>query len=271
MSKPIVTKYDVISERVKKPLKIALVADLHERRAVDILNLLRAQQPDMILVAGDTLERYCENRYQSTVKRRFNPIRWLIVNMIFYINSFFMILRPKRSKPDTKNAYSFLRQAADIAPVYLSLGNHEEELMPEDREFFRNNGIHCLDNEETEAVVNSNFMLIGGLSDEYDEEWLKSFAEKDEFRLLLCHNPNYYETLNIKDTDIDLIVSGHNHGGQIRIFSMGVAGAGGKLFPKYDKGIYDKRLIVSAGCSNTAAIPRVNNPRELVIINLKNR
>ncbi len=120
-------------------------------------------------------------------------------------------------------------------------------------------------------MVNSNFMLIGGLSDEYDEEWLSSFAQKDELRLLLCHNPNYYETLKINDTDIDLIVSGHNHGGQIRIFSMGVAGAGGKLFPKYDKGIYDGRMVVSAGCSNTAAIPRINNPRELVIIHLKKR
>ncbi len=52
---------------------------------------------------------------------------------------------------------------------------------------------------------------------------------------------------------------------------MGVAGAGGKLFPKYDKGIYDGRMVVSAGCSNTAAIPRINNPRELVIIHLKKR
>ena len=270
MSKPVVTEYDVISERVRSPLKIALVADLHEHRAVDILNLLRAQKPDLIAVAGDTLERYSEH-YQPTVKRRFNPIRWLIVNMIYYVNQFFTMLRPKSYRPDTRYAYSFLRQAADVAPVYLSLGNHEEELLREDRDFFRQNGIHCLDNEEMEVAVNNNFLLVGGLSNEYDEEWLGRFAEKDEFRLLLCHNPNYYETLKIKDTDIDLILSGHNHGGQIRIFSMGVAGAGGRLFPKYDKGMYDKRLIVSAGCSNTAAIPRINNPRELVIINLKNR
>ena len=128
MSKPVVTEYEVLSEHVRKPFRIALVADLHERRAVDILNLLRAQNPDLILVAGDTLERY-SNRYQSTVKRRFNPIRWLIVNLIYYVNCFFMFLRPRRSKPDTKYAYSFLRQAADIAPVNLSLGNHEEELM----------------------------------------------------------------------------------------------------------------------------------------------
>ena len=270
MSKPVVTEYEVLSEHVRKPFRIALVADLHERRAVDILNLLRAQNPDLILVAGDTLERY-SNRYQSTVKRRFNPIRWLIVNLIYYVNCFFMFLRPRRSKPDTKYAYSFLRQAADIAPVYLSLGNHEEELQREDREFFRNNGICCLDNEDAETAVNSNFMLIGGLSNEYDADWLTEFAHKDGLKLLLCHNPNFYDTLHINETDIDLIVSGHNHGGQIRIFSMGVAGAGGKLFPKYDKGIYDGRLVVSAGCSNTAAIPRINNPRELVIINMKKR
>ena len=68
MSKPVVTEYEVFSERIRKPLKIALVTDLHERRAIDILNLLRAQNPDLTVVAGDTLERYRE-RYQSTVMR----------------------------------------------------------------------------------------------------------------------------------------------------------------------------------------------------------
>ena len=93
------------------------------------------------------------------------------------------------------------------------------------------------------------------------------------FECVLAHNP---DTVPQSLTTgmlrgIDLILCGHTHGGQIRIFSMGVAGAGGKLFPKYDKGIYDGRMVVSAGCSNTAAIPRINNPRELVIIHLKKR
>jgi len=270
MAKPIVTHYKVISARVRSPLKIALVTDLHERRAVDILTLIRAQQPDLIAVAGDTLERYYGDCYCSTVKKRFDPIRWLIVNIIYYINLAFMALRPQRSKPDTKNAYSFLCQAADIAPVFLSLGNHEKELRPEDRDFFRANQIHCLDNEDMEVAVKNNFMVIGGFSEEYDEAWLHRFAQKDAFRLLLCHDPSYYDLL-VKETSIDLVLSGHNHGGQIRIFGKGVAGAGGRLFPKYDKGIFDSRLVVSAGCSNTAAIPRIHNPRELVIIHLTNK
>ncbi|MBR1483543.1 MAG: metallophosphoesterase [Ruminococcus sp.] len=268
MAKSVTTTYTIHSERLRSPLKIALIADLHERRAVDILNRLRAAQPDLIAVAGDTLERYRDDRYASTVKRRFNPLRWLIVNIIYYVNYAATMLRRERSRPSKEYAYSFLRQAADVAPVFLSLGNHETGIMPEDRDFFRENNIHCLDNEDMEFAVNSNFIVIGGLSEEYDEAWLHRFAQKDAFRLLLCHNPSYYD-LMVKQTDIDLVLAGHNHGGQIRIFGKGVAGAGGRLFPKYDKGVFDDRLVVSAGCANTAAIPRINNPRELVIIELK--
>ena len=86
----------------------------------------------------------------------------------------------------TQNAYSFLRQASNIAPVFLSLGNHETLLHTEDYEFFKKYGICLLDNEETELAVRDNFLTVGGLSTEADRAWLSSFARREGFRLLLC-------------------------------------------------------------------------------------
>ena len=268
MAKAVLTEYTVKSERVRSPLRIALVADLHERRAVDIINLLREAEPDLIAVAGDTFERHEENVYvPRVVKKRRNVFHRAIVNIVFYVNYVLTEFFGRRNRPNTQNSYSFLRQASAVAPVFLSFGNHERTLTPEDREFFRRYSINVLDNEDIETAVNNNFIIVGGLSEEPDEAWLYRFSQKDGLRLLLCHNPEYYDSL-IRQTDIDLIVSGHNHGGQIRIFGKGLAGGGGNLFPKYDKGLFDGRLAVSAGCANTAAIPRFGNPRELVLIHL---
>ena len=72
-----------------------------------------------------------------------------------------------------------------------------------------------------------------------------------------------------KYKDIDLILAGHAHGGQIRLFGHGLYAYGQGLFPKYTKGIYDGKLIVSAGLANTSRFPRINNPPEIVFLTLK--
>ncbi|MBQ2570485.1 MAG: serine/threonine protein phosphatase, partial [Ruminococcus sp.] len=56
--------------------------------------------------------------------------------------------------------------------------------------------------------------------------------------------------------------------GQIRVFGKGVLSSRSGFFPKYDRGVFDNRLVVSAGCSNPVALPRWGNPRELVMIQL---
>ena len=84
---------------------------------------------------------------------------------------------------------------------------------------------------------------------------------------MLCHRPEYYPVL-LEQLDIDLILAGHTHGGQIRFFDRGLFSSGQGLFPKYHKGVADNKMVISAGCSNPIAIPRINNPRELVIVNL---
>ena len=100
-----------------------------------------------------------------------------------------------------------------------------------------------------------------------DLRWLERFSAFQGFKLLLCHHPEYYPVY-IKPLDIDIILSGHAHGGQWRLFGRGVFAPGQGLFPALTSGVYDNRLVVSRGLANTAGVPRIFNPTELVIVKL---
>ena len=251
-------------------MRIALISDLHERKADEVLGLLKNSAPDLIAVAGDTFERRSFDDGSPFAKYSYSMPRRAFLTVAFDINWFFMRVFGKRNMPDTQNSYDFLEQAARLAPVFLSLGNHDPKLTEEDKAFLRKNGITLLDNADTLYESGGNLLQIGGLSSYANEAWLDSFAQKEGFKLLLCHHPEYYDLL-LSDMTIDLILAGHNHGGQIRMFRRPLFSAGGGVMPKYGYGMYHDRMIVSAGCSNTVAMPRVNNPYELVVVNLKPR
>ena len=98
-----------------------------------------------------------------------------------------------------------------------------------------------------------------------DLAWLKDFEQQDGFKILLCHHPEYRDRY-LKDMKIDLILSGHAHGGQIRFAGQGLFAPGQGLFPKYTSGMYGN-LVVSRGLANTAGfIPRLGNPTEIVYL-----
>lgn len=271
MSKAVVTRYEMKTEYpLREPITVAHVSDLHSHRAEDILALLRAEEPDIIVVTGDTLERY-DNRPQYDFYRK--PVKRLIINMIHYANYLLCKFRRDENKAHTKYAFDFMTGAAEIAPVYMSLGNHEQKLYDSDRRFYAEHGITLLDNEAVKVKVRGFDMNIGGMSSWDFEEFLDEFAAREGFKLLLCHHPERFEPF-IKDTAVDLTLSGHTHGGQVRIGKKGrgffVPGQG--LLGKYARGrFFGGRLIVSSGCSNTVAMPRWLNPRELVIIDLKGK
>lgn len=264
--KAVVTEYRLTVPRLCSPLKIALVADIHERKADDILELLVAAKPDLIAVAGDTFERF-----DLSKRRRYEGngslARFIFLNAAIYVNWFFINILSRRNLPDTQNSYRFLEGAASEAPVFLSLGNHEECLEEDDLAFLQKNGITLLDNADVEVNIKGNSLIIGGLSNTPDEAWLADFSEKKGFRLLLCHRPETYDSI-VSSCGAELVLAGHNHGGQIRVRDRGLFASGGGFLPKYHRGVFDDRLVVTAGCSNTVAMPRINNPRELVIINL---
>ena len=95
-----------------------------------------------------------------------------------------------------------------------------------------------------------------------------SAIRRSGYKVLLSHHPEYYPEY-IKDLDIDLILSGHAHGGQLRFFGRGLFAPGQGLLPKYTSGIHDGRMIVSRGLANNAPpIPRLFNSKELIFIDL---
>ena len=104
--------------------------------------------------------------------------------------------------------------------------------------------------------------------------WLEQFSQLSGYKVLLSHHPEYFDLIDSVSSSpeapaapsVDLLLCGHTHGGQWRLFSHGLFAPGQGFFPKYSKGVYG-RMVISAGLTNTTWIPRINNPTEIVYIN----
>ena len=267
--KYVLTEY-ALPAGLSQNLTIGLVSDIHERNMEEILALLRQGKPDLIMVAGDTFERYgtdmdAADRDARRILKEGAGTK-MIRHILMRLDDLFDGISGKRTH-DPENAYQFLREAGKIAPVFLSPGNHEWYWLPEDLEIMKETETRLLDNKDCEVEIKGISVRIGGLSTEADFEWLESFCGKDGYKILLCHHPEYYDPY-LKDRNINLILSGHAHGGQIRIRNQGIYAPGQGLFPKYTKGIYDGKLIVTTGAANTASVPRWGNPCEVVMIQI---
>ena len=260
----VLTEYHLKAD-LPQAITLALVTDLHERDPGSVLALLREAAPDLILVVGDTFERN-ESGKDPRSRSDYSTVSRLVHGVMLWLDG--LVARTMAAgRRAPANAYRFIQEASEIAPVYLSLGNHEWYLDEQDRGLFEQTGVTLLDNRDVTVPVKGNVLRIGGLSPHVDLEWLGRFADKDGYKLLLCHHPEYYPRY-VKDKSIDLMLSGHAHGGQIRILGRGLFSPGQGVFPKYTRGVYEGRLVVSAGCANTASIPRWGNPCEVVAVRL---
>ena len=260
----VLTEYTIPAD-LPSPLTIGLVSDLHEQDASPALELLLQVNPDLIMVAGDTLERGDRER-----RKRGIPFHERLVRALFFSLDRVFELVCGRKKHDSENAYRFFREASAIAPVFVSAGNHEDYFEPKDLRLMKESGATLLDNADCPVLVKGMQIKVGGLSTEADEAWLRSFCEEGGYRILLCHHPEYYRRY-LQECPPDLVLSGHAHGGQLRIGEQGIYAPGQGLFPLYTKGVFDGRLVVTTGCANTAAIPRWGNPCEAVAVHLKPR
>ncbi len=263
--KIITTKYNI-----KTPCRLALVTDLHEHDPKGVLEILKNEKPDIICVAGDTMERFDLMRSLDLGDMSF--ISRLMCHIIHGVDKVLKdVFKYEPKNVCQENAYEFLEQAATIAPVVMSRGNHEQFYLPEDDRILKNKNIHILDNEY-QAINGICFCGFSSVFDEskYDQRFLEDFEAQQGYKILLMHHPEYYERFLTKEgifrDDIDLIMSGHCHGGQVRVFGHGLFAPGQGLFPRYHHGLYDGHFIVSAGVANTAIVPRWGNPPEVIII-----
>lgn len=234
----------VLDTPLDKNYKIALLSDLHSVVDKKIIPALREANPSFICIVGDLRNTSLEEN--GAIKE-------------------------------------FLKESVSVAPCYFSLGNHDFQITREDMEWMYSIGVKVLNDE----FISSGEFVIGGLTssfyhkcEKYDSkvpmalypevEWLDEFETQEGYRILLDHHPENYEPYT-KSRNIDLILSGHAHGGQVRILGKGIYGRSQGFFPKYDGGLFDKKLVVSRGLSNTSPIPRLWNPTELVLVELRRR
>ena len=181
---------------------------------------------------------------------------------------------------------AFVSEAVKIAPCYYVPGNHESRT--DEYEDLKAGlislGVSVLENKSASIYKNGEYINIFGVN---DPAFYKKTISKDEkrvmrslldahltsngqFTLMLSHRPELFEIY--AEYPVDLVLSGHAHGGQFRLpFIGGLYAPEQGAFPKYDAGLFEKdgtSMIVSRGIGNSSFPFRLNNNPELIIIEL---
>ena len=232
--------------------RIAHVSDLHNTEMgkdnEKLLAMLRDAAPDMIAVTGDLIDS---------------------------------------RNTDIEVALLFVREAVKIAPCYYVTGNHEARINEygELKAGMETAGVTVLEDVRTEiSMEGATITLIGVNDPSYQTDYLfgdsetvmntkleELHTEDGEFTVLLSHRPELFDTYT--DHGMDLVLSGHAHGGQFRLpFIGGLVAPNQGLFPEYDAGIYTEgntNMFVSRGVGNSILPFRINNRPEVILIELQ--
>ena len=172
-----------------------------------------------------------------------------------------------------KNALDFLEKSVDIAPVYFTPGNHEIQFVPR-RELYHKMeelGVTILINQKEILDVYGERINLWGVDtmNEYIRCLKTIRSEQDEFNILLAHRPDRFKFY--AKSRADLVLSGHAHGGLVRLFGKPVYAPNQGFHPNLTGGAYhsDKTtMIVSRGLGGTIPVRLFNRP-EIVEIILK--
>lgn len=237
-----VTEY-TLTAPCDKPFCAAVLSDIHGEEYGYILDRVREYSPDVIFIPGDVTHSHI-------------------------------------STPE--NCRQFFADCRSLAPVFYSFGNHENYSRKYVGTAAKQTGVTLLDNAYTDFLG----LHIGGLTSGFIDSkskitqghfketpapnlhFLQEFDALSGYKVLLNHHPEYYPKY-LKQTGIQLILSGHAHGGQWRLFGKPVFAPGQRFFPKYAQGMHDGRLIVSRGLANNGPAPRFFNNREILILHFK--
>ncbi|RKD30018.1 metallophosphoesterase [Thermohalobacter berrensis] len=184
-----------------------------------------------------------------------------------------------------KPALTLLSQILEIAPVYYVTGNHEWKSgrYYTLKEKIKELGVKILDNKFSKLQKGNDYIYIMGISDpqRYSKKTryqlfknklinITNKIDEDKYKILLCHRPELLPLYTSQN--INLVFTGHAHGGQIRLPIIGgvfVPNQG--FFPKYTSGIYNEdktKMVVSRGLGNSSIAPQrlFNRPEIIVLI-----
>ena len=227
--------------------KIAHLSDIHDKNwGETLIAPIQEENPDIIVITGDLIDS---------------------------------------NEPDIYSASLLIEELNKIVPIYFVTGNHEAWSGHYDtlKESLLNQSVNILDNEAIVLQRNGEELLLLGLKDSAfateDEHSLTIEARVQElsgqfdgFKLLLAHRPELFESY--VRNDLNLVLSGHAHGGQFRLpFIGGLIAPDQGLFPEYTSGVYEKnktKMVVSRGLGNSIIPLRFNNRPELIFIELTN-
>lgn len=252
----VITNYTYVNSKIPEEFnnyKILHISDLHNKNYHGrLLNKIRKINPDVIVITGDLIDR-------------------------------------RRTKIDV--AVELAEQVVRIAPTYYVSGNHEQ-LSGEYsvlKKRLKQANINIIDNSY--ALLNKGEIEIGllGIADPTIQQSERDYLFQDNskymkraieevskgvntsFNILLSHRPEQFQSY--KDMGVDLVFSGHAHGGQVRLpFLGGLYAPNQGMLPKYTEGIYKKgatSMVVSRGLGNSSFPLRVFNQPELVVVTLE--
>ncbi len=237
--------------------RIVQVADLHAHqhgaRGDRLIQAVAAARPDIIVLTGDQISM-------------------------------------DSGQADIDFAMETIRRLSEIAPVYLITGNHEaghrdiDQILVE----FEAAGAHLLRNETTMIERGGQRIELAGVDDP-NMRWSDTARMGDaaaaeqnlaevgftpgEYTVLLAHRPDEFTVY--AQSPAELVLAGHNHGGQVRIPGVGgLINPKRELFPAYTEGSFTKggtEMIVSRGLGDSLLPVRINNPYEVVVVTLHAR
>lgn len=252
--------FTISEEQIENKIRIVTIADLHGStfgaENANLVKKIQEQEPNLIFLDGDMLNENADSHGHVT------------------------------------ELVSHLR---DICPVYYSMGNHEKNYDDTHAEFWtdvENAGAIVLDKKYVDVEVNGVSLRIGGLYDyafaldgndsvipeHMDQEvygFLDEFRDTDAYKIMLAHRPDSFIFASDPDVwEVDLVVSGHVHGGQVILPVKGGLWAPDQgYFPKYTSGQYElgtTTMLITRGLgSDVQKLPRFNNPPEIMVIDLE--
>lgn len=245
-----------LSADLAAPIRIVHLTDLHSmvygEGNEEIVSSVLSASPDLILMTGD-------------------------------------LLSAEDDGPEV--VCDLIRHLAEIAPVYYGYGNHEKEWEARTGDSLApalaSAGATVLDCAYVDVTVCGTDLRIGGYHGYYRQphmfpisedqkqaelSFCDDFENTDRYKILLCHIPTaWLDWGYINCFPVDLVLSGHYHGGQICLFGRGLYAPYVGLFPEYTRGIFQGETatcILSAGIGTEQGIPRINNPPEILVVDL---